>query len=359
MQPHLRGLRAPLRHARLLPARPRHPRDKAEGRSACSWSQRWILARLRNRRFFSWPSSTRAIAELLLDLNQRPFKKLAGCRASAFEALDRPALQPLPATRYEIGRWKRAKVNIDYHVEFDGHYYSVPHRLVRAKVELRVTATTVEASSGQPARGRHALSHKRGRHTTVRRAHAGVAPRAPGVDPGQADRLGPSHRREHRARSCAGSWSTARTRSRATAPAWACSASREHYGEPGWRPPAPGRWRSARRPTAASTRSSRAGSITSRACSLPPRPLPRAGARERARPRLLPLYHHSPKEIRLMLTEHTLDPTARPRLDGMVHAIAEQATSTAARPGASMTRLRPAGQREIAWRDNRRARPAC
>jgi hypothetical protein len=115
--------------------------------------ERWILARLRNRRFFSLAELNRAIAELLADLNQRPFKKLPGCRHEAFVTMDRPALRPLPCTRMAIARFKRVRVNIDYHVEFDGHYYSVPHRLMRTEVDLRVTATTVEALAGGAARG--------------------------------------------------------------------------------------------------------------------------------------------------------------------------------------------------------------
>ena len=114
--------------------------------------ERWILARLRNRRFFSLHELNAAIAELLTDLNARAFKKLPGSRASAFDTLDRPALRPLPATRMAIARFKRARVNIDYHIELDGHYYSVPHRLVHCVVELRVTATTVEILSGKSTR---------------------------------------------------------------------------------------------------------------------------------------------------------------------------------------------------------------
>jgi transposase len=129
--------------------------------------ERWILARLRNRRFFSLVELNRAIAELLVDLNLRPFKKLPGCRRSAFEQLDAPALRPLPATRFELCTWKSAKVNIDYHVEFDGHYYSVPHRLVRTTVELRVTASLVECFAANQRVACHALSHRRGGFTTV------------------------------------------------------------------------------------------------------------------------------------------------------------------------------------------------
>jgi transposase len=151
----------------VLPARPAHPRDKPKVEVAVQVVERWILARLRDRRFFSLGEINRAIAELLLDLNARAFKKLPGCRASAFEVLDRPALRALPASRMPIARFKRARVNIDYHVELDGHYYSVPHRLVRAEVELRVTGATVEVLAGQQRVAVHALSAVKGAHTTV------------------------------------------------------------------------------------------------------------------------------------------------------------------------------------------------
>ena len=121
--------------------------------------ERWILARLRNRKFFNLLELNHAVVLLLNDLNQRAFKKLPGCRRSAFEQLDAPALQPLPAKRFELFRWKSAKVNIDCHVEFDSHYYSVPHALVRTTVELRVTATLVECFSSNQRVACHALSH--------------------------------------------------------------------------------------------------------------------------------------------------------------------------------------------------------
>ena len=140
----------------LLAARPGHPRDKPKVEGSVLLVQRWILARLRNRRFFSLVELNRAIAELLIDLNQRAFKEL-----------DAPALKALPAARFEISRWKSAKVNIDYHVEFDTHYYSVPHRLVGTTVELRVTESLVEAFQANQRVACHALSHKRGAHTTL------------------------------------------------------------------------------------------------------------------------------------------------------------------------------------------------
>jgi transposase len=150
----------------LLPARPGHPRDKPKAEVGVQVVERWILARLRERRFFSLTQLNSAIAELLVDLNRRAFKKLPGCRASAFEALDRPALRALPATRMTVARFKRARVNIDYHVELDGHYYSVPHRLVRSEVELRVTASTVEVFAAHQRVAVHAYSSRRGAHTT-------------------------------------------------------------------------------------------------------------------------------------------------------------------------------------------------
>jgi hypothetical protein len=128
--------------------------------------ERWILARLRNRRFFSIAELNVAIRELVAELNKRPFKKLPGCRSKAFQAMDQPALRPLPPTRLPIVRFKRARVNIDYHVELDGHYYSVPHRLVRTNVELRITSTTVEAFAGQHRVAVHPYSAIRGAFTT-------------------------------------------------------------------------------------------------------------------------------------------------------------------------------------------------
>jgi transposase len=129
----------------VVPARPRKPRDKAKVEGAVLIAQRWILACLRNRRFFSLEELNAAIRELLERLNTRPFQKLEGCRRTAFEKLDRPALRPLPARRYEIGAWKLGVgVNIDYHLEYDHRVYSVPCALIRAKVDVRATATVVE-----------------------------------------------------------------------------------------------------------------------------------------------------------------------------------------------------------------------
>jgi transposase len=151
----------------LLAARPAHPRDKPKVENAVLVVERWILARLRNRKFFNLTELNHAIALLLNDLNARAFKKLPGNRRSAFEQLDAPALRPLPATRFEIFRWKSAKVHIDYHVEFEGHFYSVPHTLVRTTVELRATDTLLECYSSNQRVACHAVSQQRGAHTTT------------------------------------------------------------------------------------------------------------------------------------------------------------------------------------------------
>ena len=151
----------------VLAARPAHPRDKPKVEGSVLLIQRWILARLRNRRFFNLAELNRAIRLLLLDLNKRPFKKLPGCRRSAFESIDAPALKPLPATRFAISHWKAAKVNIDYHVEFEGHYYSVPHRLVGAKVELRITGPLLECFAANQRVAGHPVSSVRGGFTTT------------------------------------------------------------------------------------------------------------------------------------------------------------------------------------------------
>jgi transposase len=129
----------------VVPARPRKPRDKAKVEGAVLIAQRWILACLRNRRFFSLEELNAAIWELLEKLNTRPFQKLEGCRRSAFEKLDRPAMRPLPAQRYEVGTWKLGVgVNVDYHFEYDDRYYSVQSELINAKVDVRATATVIE-----------------------------------------------------------------------------------------------------------------------------------------------------------------------------------------------------------------------
>lgn len=150
----------------ILPARPAKPRDKAKVEAAVLVAQRWILARLRNETFFSLGALNRRIAELREELNDRPMRTYGASRRELFEQLDQPVLKPLPQERFSHGEWKHAKVNIDYHVELDRHYYSVPHTLVHEKVEIRSTATTVEIFHDGRRLTSHARSYARGRHTT-------------------------------------------------------------------------------------------------------------------------------------------------------------------------------------------------
>ena len=128
----------------VVPARRMKPRDKAKVESGVLVVERWILAALRKRKFFSLGEVNLAIATLLAALNQRPFRKAEGTRQSLFEALDKPALRALPSERYQYGDWVTARVNLDYHVTADGHFYSVPYRLVHEPVEVRLSASTVE-----------------------------------------------------------------------------------------------------------------------------------------------------------------------------------------------------------------------
>lgn len=143
----------------IMPARPRKPKDKAKVEGAVLIVQRWILARLRHRKFFSLNELNQAIWELLDELNEKPFQKLEGSRASAFEKLDHPALRPLPPVRYEFAERRKATVNIDYHVEHDKRYYSVHYLRVHQHVEVRATATVVEIFHDNERIASHRRSH--------------------------------------------------------------------------------------------------------------------------------------------------------------------------------------------------------
>jgi transposase len=151
----------------VLSARSRKPRDKAKVENGVLVVERWILARLRHQRFFSLAEANRAISALLTDLNQRPFKKLRGCRHSAFIELDRPALKALPVDRYQYAEWKVARVGIDYHVEIVEHYYSVPFKFARQQVDVRFTAITVEIFHRGSRIAAHARSSLKHKHTTI------------------------------------------------------------------------------------------------------------------------------------------------------------------------------------------------
>jgi transposase len=151
----------------VVPARVRRPQDKAKAESGVQVAERWILARLRNRTFFSLAQLNQAMGELLVELNTKPFQKLSGCRRSMFEDVDQAALKPLPARRYQYAEWKKVRVHIDYHVQLDKHYYSVPYQLVKEELDARQTATTVELFRKGKRVASHAKSRKKGGFTTL------------------------------------------------------------------------------------------------------------------------------------------------------------------------------------------------
>jgi transposase len=151
----------------IVPTRVASPRDKAKVEVGVQIVERWILARLRNQTFFSLAEVNQAIAKLLPMLNERLFKKLPGSRRELYEQLDRPALKPLPGQPYEFATWKNVRVNIDYHVEIERHYYSVPYQLVKKQLEARITAHTVELLYRGKRVASHPRSHQRAAHTTV------------------------------------------------------------------------------------------------------------------------------------------------------------------------------------------------
>lgn len=128
----------------IIPARPYKPKDKAKAEVGVQIIERWILARLRHQTFFSLHELNQCIQGLLIDVNSRPFKQLKGTRAQWFNEVDKPALRALPKHRYEYTDIKQVKVNIDYHVQYDDRFYSVPHQLVGEKIALHATTNTIE-----------------------------------------------------------------------------------------------------------------------------------------------------------------------------------------------------------------------
>ncbi len=152
----------------ILPARPRKPRDKAKVEAAVLIMERWILGRLRHQRFYSLEALNAAIRTLLVRVNDElPIRRLGVTRRHLLEELDRPALKPLPAEPYVFAEWRIRRVGIDYHVDIERHYYSVPHRFAKEPVEARLTARTVEIF----VKGERVAAHMRGsgngKHTTV------------------------------------------------------------------------------------------------------------------------------------------------------------------------------------------------
>ena len=151
----------------VLPARPRHPRDKAKVETGALIAQRWILAVLRKRVFFSLAELNAAIRELLEQLNSRPLRKLKRSRRELFEALDRPAALPLPALPYEYAEWRKARVNVDYHLQIDRHFYSVPFQLIGQALDVRMTVAAIEVFNKGQRVVTHTRSSQPNAYTTV------------------------------------------------------------------------------------------------------------------------------------------------------------------------------------------------
>ena len=128
----------------IVPARPKKPRDKAKVEVGVQVATRWVIAKLRNRTFFSLSGLNEAISELVVQLNSRVTRHLGASRRALFEEIERQALKPLPAEPYTFAQWKECRVGIDYHVEVKPYFYSVPHTMLREKMCARYTEKTVE-----------------------------------------------------------------------------------------------------------------------------------------------------------------------------------------------------------------------
>jgi transposase len=152
----------------ILPARPRRPRDKAKVELGVLLVERWLLGRLRNRTFFSLAEVNAAIAEFLTRLNEeRLIRRLGATRRKLLEELDRPTLKPLPVEPYVFAEWRVRRVGIDYHVEVEGHYYSVPYRFVGIEIDARITTRTVELFANGERIAVHQRMSGNHKHTTV------------------------------------------------------------------------------------------------------------------------------------------------------------------------------------------------
>ena len=180
----------------IVPARPYKPRDKAKVEVGVQVAQRWVMARLRNRRFFTLAELNAAIRELLDRLNAKTTRHLGASRRQLFEDLDRQALKPLPTAPYEYAEWQERKVGIDYHVEIDKHYYSVPYQLLRQTVWARITANTVEIFHTSQRVASHVRNSANRQHTSVREhmpdSHRRYADWTPEKIRQQAERIGPN-----------------------------------------------------------------------------------------------------------------------------------------------------------------------
>lgn len=152
----------------VLPARPDKPKDKAKVEKGVQVVEQRILAKLRDRKFYSVAELNQAIWALVAELDEREMQVYGVSRRALFEQTDKPALRPLPATPYRFAAWKKAKVNIDYHVEIKRHYYSVPFQLIHKQVDIRLTESTVEVLLDSRRVALHVRDDTPGRHSTLR-----------------------------------------------------------------------------------------------------------------------------------------------------------------------------------------------
>ena len=153
----------------ILPARPKSPRDKAKVEVGVQVAERWLLARIRDETFSSLGELNARLRELVSDLNTRTMKTYKASRRELFERLDKPALGPLPSREFETQTWRKVGLNVDYHVAFDGHFYSVPYALRHDDVELwlRATPSAIEVFHGRERVAAHVRSYSRGGFTTT------------------------------------------------------------------------------------------------------------------------------------------------------------------------------------------------
>jgi transposase len=155
----------------VIPARARRPRDKAKVECGVLVVERWILACLRNRAFFSLAELNMEIGELLVRLNQRPFKKLAGCRKTLFHTVDYPVMRTLPVVRHVFSEWKKVRMGLDYHVEIDGRYYSAPHTLIGKQLDVNFSEHVVEILHRGQRIASHARLHGNGSRYSTQSGH--------------------------------------------------------------------------------------------------------------------------------------------------------------------------------------------
>jgi transposase len=180
----------------VIPARPYKPRDKAKVEQSVLLVERWVLARLRNRRFFSLAELNLAITDLVGEINARVMRAYGASRAELFATVDAPALRTLPAAPYAFAIWKRCRVAPDYHVEIDGCWYSVPYQLIRELVDVRIADRTIEAFHKGERVASHAKSPGRRGHTTIAdhmpSAHRRHASWTPARIMAVAEKIGPA-----------------------------------------------------------------------------------------------------------------------------------------------------------------------